>query len=169
MTQGQPWLVDALAKVAVEELVPDLTQTVTAPAIERAKEMLIQRRQTHLDQLTDKLREPRVRRVIEPILAGALLGDIPQNDRDYVVDLGLVRRENGHGLVIANPIYREVIPRTLASGAQDSLPRIQPTWLTATGKLDKDQLLSAFLAFWRKHGQLLLRAVHYHEIAPILC
>ena len=168
LTQGQPWLVNALAKVAVEELVPDLTQAVTAAAIERAKAMLIQRRQTHLDQLTDKLREPRVRRVIEPILAGALLGDVPQDDRDYVVDLGLVRRENGHGLVIANPIYREVIPRALASGVQDSLPRIQPIWLTPVGKLDKEQLLQAFLAFWRKHGQPLLRAVHYHEIAPHL-
>lgn len=168
LTQGQPWLVNALAKVAVEELVPDVAQAVTTAHIERAKEILIQRRQTHLDQLTDKLREPRVRHVIEPILAGALLSDVPQDDRDYVVDLGLVRRENGRGLVIANPIYREVIPRSLASGAQDSLPRIQPIWLRPDGRLDKEKLLQAFLAFWRKHGQPLLRAVHYHEIAPHL-
>lgn len=168
LTQGQPWLVNALAKVAVEELVPDVAQAVTVAHIERAKEILIQRRQTHLDQLTDKLREPRVRHVIEPILAGALLSDVPQDDRDYVVDLGLVRRENGRGLVIANPIYREVIPRSLASGAQDSLPRIQPIWLRPDGRLDKEKLLQAFLAFWRKHGQPLLRAVHYHEIAPHL-
>lgn len=168
LTQGQPWLVNALAKVAVEELVPDLSQPVTPEQIERAKEILIQRRQTHLDQLTDKLRDPRVRHVIEPILAGSLLSDVPQDDRDYVVDLGLVRRENGRGLVIANPIYREVIPRALASGAQDSLPRIQPIWLQADGRLDQEKLLQAFLAFWRKHGQPLLRAVHYHEIAPHL-
>ncbi|MCE7986892.1 MAG: AAA family ATPase [Caldilinea sp. CFX5] len=168
LTQGQPWLVNALAKVSVEELVTDVTQAVTAAHIERAKEILIQRRQTHLDQLADKLREPRVRHVIEPILAGALLSDVPQDDRDYVVDLGLVRRENGRGLVIANPIYREVIPRALASGAQDSLPRIQPIWLRPDGRLDKEKLLQAFLAFWRKHGQPLLRAVHYHEIAPHL-
>jgi hypothetical protein len=31
---------------------------------------LILRRETHLDQLTDKLQEERVRRVIEPLLAG---------------------------------------------------------------------------------------------------
>lgn len=168
LTQGQPWLVNALAKVAVEELVPDLSQPVTVAQIDRAKEILIQRRQTHLDQLTDKLRDPRVRHVIEPILAGSVLSDVPQDDRDYVVDLGLVRRENGRGLVIANPIYREVIPRALASGAQDSLPRIQPIWLQADGRLDKEKLLQAFLAFWRRHGQPLLRSVHYHEIAPHL-
>ena len=168
LTQGQPWLVNALAKVAVEELVPDLSQPVTVAQIDRAKEILIQRRQTHLDQLTDKLRDPRVRHVIEPILAGSVLSDVPQDDRDYVVDLGLVRRENGRGLVIANPIYREVIPRALASGAQDSLPRIQPIWLQPDGRLDKEKLLQAFLAFWRRHGQPLLRSVHYHEIAPHL-
>jgi hypothetical protein len=35
-----------------------------------ARERLIQSRATHLDQLTDKLREPRVHRVIAPLLAG---------------------------------------------------------------------------------------------------
>lgn len=168
LTQGQPWLVNVLAKVAVEELVTDLTQPVTAAHIEAAKEILIERRQTHLDQLTDKLRQPRVRRVIEPILAGGVLSDVPQDDRDYVVDLGLVRRENGGGFTIANPIYREVIPRALASGPQDSLPLLQPSWLTDDGRLDPDRLLDAFLAFWRQHGQPLLGSAPYHEIAPHL-
>lgn len=36
------------------------------------------------------------------------------DDLRYVQDLGLVRAEGGGGLVIANPIYREVIPRSLA-------------------------------------------------------
>ncbi len=35
-----------------------------------AKERIILRRETHIDQLVDKLREERVRSVIEPILAG---------------------------------------------------------------------------------------------------
>ncbi len=168
LTQGQPWLVNALAKLCVEELVTQPNQPITLAQIEQAKEILIQRRQTHLDQLTDKLRQARVRSVIEPILAGSTLLDVPQDDRDYVVDLGLVRRQNGSGFEIANPIYREIIPRALASGAKDSLPRIQPIWLTAEGKLERKKLLEAFLAFWKKHGQPLLRAVHYHEIAPHL-
>ena len=52
LTRGQPWLVNALAKVAVEELVPDVTQAVTVEDIEAAKELLILRRQTRLDQLS---------------------------------------------------------------------------------------------------------------------
>ena len=84
--------------------------------MEQAKESLIQRQDTHLDSLAERLREPRVRRIIEPMLAGTVLPDVPEDDRQFVVDLGLVRRTGG-GLVIANPIYREVIPRVLAAGA----------------------------------------------------
>ncbi len=168
LTQGQPWLVNALAQVAVEELVPELTLPIAPTHIHEAKEILIARRQTHLEQLADKLRQPRVQRVIGPMLAGETLADVPQDDRDYVVDLGLVRRENGGGLVIANPIYREVIPRALASGPQDSLPQVSVSWLTDDGQLDPERLLHAFLDFWRQHGQPLLASAPYHEIAPHL-
>lgn len=168
LTQGQPWLVNALAKVCVEELTPDPAQSIEVDQINSAKELLIQRRQTHLGQLTDKLREERVRSVIEPMLAGDVLDAVPPDDRDYVVDLGLVRRMEGGRLAIANPIYGEVIPRVLAGSAQESLPVIHPTWLNADGSLNPSQLLAAFLAFWRQHGQPLLQSAPYHEIAPHL-
>jgi type II secretory pathway predicted ATPase ExeA len=168
LTQGQPWLVNALAKVAVEELVTDLAQPVTEAHIEIATELLIQRRQTHLGQLADKLREDRVHRVIEPILAGGSLEAVPQDDIEYVLDLGLCRWQTDGGLVIANPIYREVLPRVLSYTARASLPQIAPTWLTVEGRLDTQRLLDAFLAFWRQHGQPLLKTTHYHEIAPHL-
>jgi hypothetical protein len=106
-------------------------------------------------QLADKLREARVRRVIEPMLAGTALGEVAEDDRQYLVDLGLLRRVGGGGLVVANPIYREVLPRMLASGPQDSLPQIAPTWLNPDGSLNPEQLLAAFLSFWRQHGQPL--------------
>jgi hypothetical protein len=168
LTQGQPWLTNALAKVAVEELEEDVARPITPDHIERAKEILIERRQTHLDQLTDKLRQDRVRSVIEPMLAGKTLENVSEDDRQYVIDLGLVRREPLNGLVIANPIYREVIPRALSGGPQDTLPSIKPTWLKADGGLDVDKLLEAFLSFWRQHGEPLLKAAPYHEIAPHL-
>ena len=52
----------------------DRSQPITVERIEQAKENLILRRVTHLDQLADKLREARVRRVIEPMLAGVGAG-----------------------------------------------------------------------------------------------
>jgi hypothetical protein len=72
------------------------------------------------------------------------------------------------GLAVANPIYREVIPRVLAGGPQDSLPRILPTWLRPDSRLDPERLLQAFLSFWRQHGQPLLASAPYHEVAPHL-
>jgi hypothetical protein len=168
LTQGQPWLVNALAKVSVEELVPDTAQPIRREDIECARRLLIERRETHLDSLAERLREPRVRRILEPMLAGLSLGDVPEDDLRFVQDLGLVRMAATGGLEIANPIYREIVPRTLAYTAVASLPRLPATWLRADGRLDTGRLMEAFLAFWRQHGQPLLGTAPYHEIAPHL-
>jgi hypothetical protein len=168
LTDGQPWLVNALAKEATEYLVKDRTQPLTVAVIEQAKEILIQRQDTHLDSLAERLRENRVKAIIEPILAGEELPNTPDDDRRFLLDLGLVKRSPLGGLVIANPIYKEVIPRVLSQGSQDSLPQIQPSWLHADGSLNPDQLLNAFLAFWRQHGEPLFKSTPYPEIAPHL-
>jgi hypothetical protein len=168
LTQGQPWLVNALAKVAVEELIPDTSQPIRRVDIERAKMVLIERQETHLDSLAERLREPRVRRILEPMLAGLSLGDVPEDDLRFVQDLGLVQVASSGGLEMANPIYREVIPRVLSTTAFASLPRQPVTWLRADGRLDMERLMEAFLTFWRQHGQPLLSTAPYHEIAPHL-
>ncbi|MEL6901905.1 MAG: AAA family ATPase [Cyanobacteria bacterium J06606_4] len=168
LSQGQPWLVNALAKEVVEEILPDTTQTIEPTHIEQAKETLIQRQDTHLDSLAERLREPRVRAIIEPMLAGQQLGEVSNEDIQFVLDLGLCVMSPAGGLVIANPIYREVLPRVLAVPPMASLPQISPTWLTAAGEIDTQALLSSFLAFWRQHGEPLLRSAAYHEIAPHL-
>ncbi len=110
LTEGQPWLVNALAYETCFEMKEgrDRTKEITVDMIDQAKENLILRRETHLDQLADKLKEERVRRVIEPILAGASEAEIiPPDDLDYVIDLGLLTKEKQ--VRIANRIYREVI------------------------------------------------------------
>jgi hypothetical protein len=167
LTQGQPYLVNALAKVAVEELQPDLAQPITPREIEQSKQILIERQETHLNSLVKRLREPRIRHIIEPILAGHQEVDsLPPDDLRFALDLGLVRPSTEGGIVIANPIYREVIPTMLAYVTRAFLPQIAPSWLNADGSLNPEQLLDSFLAFWRQHGQPLLKSVHYHEIAP---
>jgi type II secretory pathway predicted ATPase ExeA len=168
LTQGQPWLVNALAKVAVEELAPDPASTISAEVITTARDVLIARQDTHLDSLAERLREPRVRAVIEPILAGGVLGNLLPDDLRFVQDLGLVRPDPLGGLMIANPIYREVLPQVLAATTIASLPRLAPTWLTPNGALAPERLLEAFLHFWRQHGEVLLATASYAEIAPHL-
>ncbi len=170
LTQGQPWLVNALAYHACFEMREgrDRSRPITRDLIDQAKEYLIVNRVTHLDQLADKLCEDRVRRIIEPMLAGTVPAFVAADDRDYLLDLGLLRRDGTGGLVVANPIYREVLPRTLAGSPQDALPQISPTWLNPDGTLNAARLLDAFLAFWRRHGQPLWGSAPYHEIAPHL-
>ena len=110
-TQGQPWLVNALGyEVCFEmEVGRDRTVPITTELVIEARERLIQRRETHLDQLVDKLKEARVQRIISPMLQGEDLNQfVRQDDIQYVIDLGLVRHSD-LGLQIANPIYQEVI------------------------------------------------------------
>ncbi len=166
LTQGQPWLVNALAKEVVEKMVKDRNTPITHEHILQAKEILIARQDTHLDSLAERLREPRIKAIIEPMLAGLELGDIPNDDIQFVIDLGLCKMHPQGGLTIANPIYREVLPRVLTVTPMASLPVIAPTWLTPEGELNIDALLQAFLKFWRQHGEPLLKSTSYHEIAP---
>ena len=96
LTHGQPWLVNALAYEVCFKMKAnrDRTETITAEMVVQAKEQLILRRETHIDQLVDKLSEERVRQVIEPILAG--MDDpnrIATDDVQYVHDLGLIQTE----------------------------------------------------------------------------
>lgn len=168
LTQGQPWLVNAIARQLTEVITPNPSTPIVVEMVEQAKEILIQRRDTHLDSLDEKLLDPRVQAIIEPILAGLTLGNVPKDDRQYVVDLGILKRDAAGGLTIANPIYREVLPRALAQAPQDTLPSLHPNWLTPQGDLDLDALRDSFLDFWRQHGEPLLGSTAYHEIAPHL-
>ncbi len=110
LTAGQPWLVNALAYQACYRDIKDPSRHITKEDIDRTKEALIKRRDTHIDSLADKLHEERVRPIIEIILTGeAIPGNIKQDDLQYVRDLGLIRQDK---LDIANPIYREIIPQS---------------------------------------------------------
>ncbi|NJL28127.1 MAG: ATP-binding protein [Thermoanaerobaculia bacterium] len=165
LTHGQPWLVSALARQLVEKIVPDRMTTIEGEHVDRAAEILIARRDTHLDSLIERLREERVRRVIAPILAGELLvGDRFDDDIAYVEDLGLVDSSGGH-LQIANPIYHEVIPRALAASTQKTIPHETAWYVKPDGRLDMEGLLAGFLEFWREHGEAMLRSQPYPEVA----
>lgn len=76
----------------------------------QAKQELILRRDTHLDSLADKLKEKRVKRIVQDIINGKNLSlEILDDDIAYVRDLGLVGQTDP--LKFSNPIYAEIIPR----------------------------------------------------------
>jgi hypothetical protein len=169
MTSGQPWLVNALAYTACFESHAgrDRTQPITAELIQQAKEELILRRVTHLDQLADKLQEPRVRRVVEAILVGDRAAEaIPSDDITYARDLGLIKTEGQ--LTIANRIYQEVIPRELTYSTQLTISE-QPAWyIRPDGRLDLPKLLQGFQQFFRENSEVWLERFDYKEAGPQL-
>lgn len=170
LTQGQPWLVNALAYEACFKMQAGLDRThpITSEMVTEAKERLIVRRETHLDQLVDKLKEARVRRVIEPILAGTASPDlIPTDDINYVQDLGLIRVDQGQ-LAIANRIYQEIIPRELTYSTQLTITQ-QPAWyIGSDGRLEMNKLLAGFQQFFREHSESWVQRFDYAEAGPQL-
>ena len=166
-TQGQPWLVNALADEACfYGVAQDRRHPVTADAIHTAQEQLIQRRETHLDQLADKLREERVRRVVEPLLSGGEQRRFVDRDLEYVRDLGLVAQDRP--LRIANPIYAEVVPRELTWVVQEEFDQETAWYVDSEGRLDVGKLLSAFQTFFREHSEHWVERFEYKEAGPQL-
>ena len=168
-TRGQPWLVNALAHETCfknRALREDRTRAVTADDITAAREALIVNRVTHLDYLADKLREDRVRRVIEPMLSGTHRYGFTDRDIAYVRDLGLVARDAP--LRVANPIYAEVLPRELAWVAQETLELPPPRYVRVDGSLDAELLMGEFQGFFRRHSEHWRNRFAYEEAWPQL-
>ena len=167
-TCGQPWLVNALCAGACfdNKAGRDRSRPIGVDDVHAAREELILSRRTHLDQLAHKLEEERVRRVVEPMLSG---GEARHHARDleYVRDLGLIAVADPPR--IANPIYREVVPRELGYVLQSSLD-IQTRWYVDDGGgLNMTKLLSAFDTFFGEHAEHWLAHLgEYREAAPQL-
>lgn len=172
-TEGQPWLVNALGNEVTYEMKEnrDRSVCITPEMMYRAQERIIYRRDTHIDILIDKLKEPRVKRVIEPILSNsdeAVEGLIPSDDIQYVVDMGLIKRELGKTIRISNGIYREIIPRELTWSTQETLSQ-QPQWyMNEDGSLNMEKLLLDFQQFFRQNADSWIGRFDYAEAGPQL-
>ena len=70
-TDGMPWLVNAIAIEIIQKILCyDYTKHITIELVEQAIQNIILRRDTHIDSLFDKLKEPRVQKIIELIILG---------------------------------------------------------------------------------------------------
>jgi len=172
-TQGQPWLVNAVARQIAEKILEsDFSRPVTAEHVGQAVETIIRRRDTHIDSLMERLREKRVQRFVEPVITGEIRGhDTLDDDYQYVLDLGLLRKADKR-LIPSNPIYNEVIIRYLSMQAQSEMdmrgfPPAAPAYL-AEGKLDMRRLLGDFQQFWRENSEIWRERYQYKEAAPHL-
>jgi len=163
---GQPWLTNALANEIVGKMLrDDHTKPITPDLVDTARENLIAQRQTHLDSLVDKLREPRVRHLV----MGIITGSSPQFDHFddallYCRDLGIIAPNAP--VRFANPIYREIVTRILNSSFQQGFNQdlADTQWyLRPDGSLDMDKLLHAFVDFYRWHSESWLERFEFRE------
>jgi hypothetical protein len=166
--RGHPWLSNALPDQIVRRDVRDRSVEITAAHVEAAKETIILERRTHIDSLVARLREDRVRRIIAPMLAGErATEDMLDDDFAYVVGLGLIRARAGR-YELANPIYREVLPRALTYTQQMQIYN-EPAWyVNADGSLHMAKLMADWQTFWRKDGHLAAAGFRYREAGPHL-
>ena len=83
-------------------------------------------------------------------------------------DLGLIARDGP--VRIANPIYREVVPRQITSALQSRLTNAidAETYRTAGGALDLPLLLKRFQEFFRQHSEHWTGLFGYGEAGPQL-
>ena len=168
LSQGHPWLTNALADRVVEHDLPDRTVPVVQAHVEAAKEAIILGRRTHIDSLVAKLREPRVRRIIDPMIAGERThDDAIDDDFAYVLGLGLIRARGGH-YEIANPIYREVVPRALTYIRQMQIANEPADYIGPKGALDLAKIMADWQLFWREDGHLAAAGFSYQESGPHL-
>lgn len=170
-TEGQPWLVNALGYEVTMKMREnrDRTIPIIPEMIYRAQEQIIYRRDTHIDLLIDKLREERVRRVIAPMLACETEADeslIPQDDVQYVADMGLITLDKPRR--IANAIYREIIPRELTWTTQNGLIQQSAWYLNADGSINMQKLLLDFQQFFRQNADAWIERFDYKESGPQL-
>ena len=171
-SKGQPWLVNALGYEVTWENreARDRSRPISLVDYQQARERLIYSRATHLDQLTDKLREPRVHAVISALLTSEDEDNISQikvDDLQYVEDLGLITVRPS--VRISNRIYQEVIPRELTWPTQVMIANQEQAWyINPDHSLNISKLLQAFQQFFREHSDSWSEGFDYKEAAPQL-
>ncbi len=167
LSGGQPWLTNALANQVVSKILKnDYTQAITLEHVSQAKQQLILRRDTHLDSLADKLKEERVKKIVQAIINGSFISsDSLDDDISYVQDLGIAGQSSP--LEFANPIYAEIIPRMMSVNFQASIPKDiqQPWFLDKQGNLEMDKLIEEFQKFYRRNSEAWLERYEFKESA----
>jgi hypothetical protein len=176
-TQGQPWLANAVARECVEKICKkDYAIPITQEMVKTAINNMILARGTHFDSLMERLRENRVRSVIQPLILGEE-ADRTTDNYLYAKDLGLIRDFNGK-VEPSNPIYAEVIVRTITWTAQEAIKNSKPDSdlpkYIIDGKIDINHLLREFQSFWRENSEIIWDELYeegmreYREASPHL-
>ncbi|MDI1476704.1 ATP-binding protein [Polyangium sp. y55x31] len=164
-TAGHPFLVQALGRELVTTV--PRAEPIRETHVRTAIHHLVDHRTTPIDALAARLAEPRVRRVVEPLLAGtARVARAREDDIRHTRDLGLLAEDDPAR--IESGIHRALVPRLLASGVGRAITDDPARFYTTDGALDVEALLHAFAVFYTTHARHLVADAAYEAVAPEL-
>jgi len=167
LTQGQPWLVNALVNhILTKKLHNNTKQIISVQHAMQAKNELLQNRNVHLYDLVSRLHEVPIKLVVESIINGEA-PDFTQLDDAlaYARSLGLVARHPP--IQFSNPIYLELTLRALSAAFQESLAddlvNVSKYYNNEQKQLNVDDMLTAFQRFYRRYAEVWLSRYDFKE------
>jgi hypothetical protein len=108
-TQGQPWLVNALAYECCFEMVKDGSKIITKNVMKQARKNLFLQENAHFYYLIEQIQKPFVKEILECfVLKKRQCLHIATDDLFFVQDTGLLTKRE-RDIVVSNPIYRDII------------------------------------------------------------
>ncbi len=166
-TSGQPWIVSSLAEEIFSVIVPakKITRIMSRP-VDEAFQNLLARQGNHLEFLTTKLRDERVKRALMPILTGGLLADqVSDIDLNYTRELGILSQSRNN---FDNMLYTEVLPRALYAPVTYMINLSTERFLLPDQSIDTIKLIKSFQLFFRNHIDRLVERIDYGPAAYTL-
>ncbi|MBK9261914.1 MAG: ATP-binding protein [Polyangiaceae bacterium] len=166
LTQGAPFLVNSLAQRIIE-FQETRKGPVTASDVDKAREVLLERRGGLLDEVAERMRDARFKTLLEQLTAGTLR-DLSSEEGRAAVDLGIARELPDGSVQFANPIWRLFAAKQLPTARSSLFSTDKPSWVRPDGRLDPAKLLDTFLEFWRRHGDQVFAGATYGELSPLV-
>ena len=135
----------------------------------KAAQNIILKRETHLENLERILQDNRVRRVVEPLLSGAVDPKLHpyQEEIEYAENFGVIKTTSD-GYKLSNEIYAEIIPRMLSQDTylQTELRNVNPAfYLDANGRIKMPTLIEDFRKIYRENIESWTDYTTYKESA----
>lgn len=162
---GHPFFVQAIGH-EIAQMVSD-SEPITKPVVFAAYQRIVKSQITPIDDFASVLMQPRVRRVVEPLLQGnAEIASIASSDLQFVRDLGLVSFDDP--VRIDGLIFRALAARLLSESTQRVFQSDSALFFDTDGRLSIERLLQTFIEFYAAHAAELVAAITYSKIAPEL-
>lgn len=166
LTNGAPFLVNSLASRVVE-LFEQRKGAITAADVDKARDVVLERRGGVLDEAVDRMRDPRFKALLEQVGSG-ILRDLSSEEARAAVDLGIIRETPEGAVAFANPMWKLLVARQLPNAKSSMFSTDKPAWVRPDGRLDPEKLLETFLEFWRRHGDQVFAGATYGELSPLV-